>query len=50
MTLRNEEPVKSILDEFGIPAKHTVWCMAALGYPLAEGTLLAKKKDVIFYV
>lgn len=50
MTLRDEEPVKSILDEFGVPAKHTVWCMAALGYPLEEGTLLAKKKDVVVYV
>lgn len=50
MTLRNEEPVKSVLDEFGIPAKHTVWCMAALGYPLEEGTLLAKKKDVVVYI
>ncbi len=50
MTLRNEEPVKRILDEFGIPARHIVWCMAALGYPLEEGTLLAKKKDVVVYI
>lgn len=50
MTLRNKEPVKSILDELGIPIRHIVWCMAALGYPLEEGTLLAKKKDVVVYV
>lgn len=50
MTLRNAEPVKSLLDSYGIPANHTVWCMAALGYPVAEGTLLAKKKDVVCYV
>lgn len=50
MTLRNEEPVKGLLDEFGIPANHKIWCMAALGYPLVEGVLLAKKKDVIFYI
>lgn len=50
MTLRNCEPVKSLLDSYGIPAGHTVWCMAALGYPAAEGTLLAKKKDVIYFV
>lgn len=49
-TLRNEEPIKSILDEFGIPERHIVWCMAALGYPLGEGKLLAKKKDVVVYV
>ena len=50
MTLRNEEPVKNILDEFGIPSRHIVWCMAALGYPLEEGTLLAKKKDVVVFI
>lgn len=49
-TLRNEEPVKGVLDAFGIPEKHTIWCMAALGYPLEEGNLLAKKKDVVVYV
>lgn len=50
MTLRNQEPVKGMLDELGIPANHKIWCMAALGYPLAEGALLAKKKDVVFYI
>ncbi|MCI8992673.1 MAG: AMP-binding protein [Eubacterium sp.] len=49
-TLRNAEPVKELLDSYGIPENHTVWCMAALGYPVAEGALLAKKKDVIHYV
>lgn len=49
-TLRNEEPVKSVLDAFGIPEGHRVWCMAALGYPLEDGTLLAKKKDVVVYI
>ena len=44
-SLRNEEPVKSVLDAFGIPA-----CMAALGYPLEEGVLPAKRKDVVVYV
>ena len=50
MTLRNEEPVKSVLDAFGIPARHMVWCMAALGYPLEEGVLPAKRKEVVVYV
>lgn len=50
MTLRNEEPVKTVLDSFGIPANHKIWCMAALGYPVAEGTPLAKKKDVVVWV
>lgn len=50
MTLRKKEPVKSILDEFGIPKNHIVWCMAALGYPVAEGVMLEKRKNVVFYV
>ncbi len=49
MTLRNVEPVKSFLDELKVPANHTVWCMAALGYPSADGVMLAKKKDVVYY-
>ena len=49
-TLRNVEPVKSFLDELNIPSNHVVWCMAALGYPTAEGAQLAKKKDVVHFV
>lgn len=49
-TLRDAEPVKELLDSYGIPENHTVWCMAALGYPAGEGALLAKKKDVVHYV
>lgn len=48
-TLRKEEPVKSVLDEFGIPENHRVWSMVALGYPVADGVLLAKKKEVVVY-
>ncbi len=47
MTLRHETPVEAVLDEFGIPEKHTVWSTVALGYPVSEGVLLAKKSDVI---
>lgn len=50
MLLWNKEPVKSILDEFRIPENHQIWCMVAMGYPLSEGTLLAKKKDVVHFV
>lgn len=50
MTLRGKEPVKQVLDEFGIPKNHVVWCMAALGYPLEEGTLLAKREDVVHFI
>lgn len=47
--LWEDEVIRDMLGEFGIPAGHRVWCMAALGYPAAEGNLPAKKKDVVFY-
>ena len=47
-TLRNTEPVKEVLDEFGVPENHTVWSMIALGYPAEEGKLLARKEVVHF--
>lgn len=50
MTLRGREPVKHILDGFGIPDDHRIWCMAALGYPLGEGVLLAKNDKVVHFV
>lgn len=50
MTLRKKEPVKSLLDRYGIPAGHTVWAMVALGYPVSEGAALQKKENVVFFV
>lgn len=47
--LWEDEVIQQMLADFGVPAGHRVWCMAALGYPAAEGNLLAKKKDVVFY-
>ena len=47
MKLRQEEPAKSLLTKYYIPENHTIWCMVALGYPCAEGTLLAKKTNVV---
>lgn len=49
-TLRDLEPVKSVLNDFGIPENHIIWAAVALGYPYHEGTLLKKKKDVIKYI
>ena len=50
MTLRSAEPVKSVLDAFGIPENHIVWAAVALGYPVSEGAALKKKEDVVRYV
>lgn len=49
-TLRNTEPVKALLDSYGIPENHTIWSTIALGYPVAEGTLLKKKTNVIEWI
>lgn len=49
MTLRDVSPVKELLDEYKIPEKHTVWAAIALGYPVADGTALAKRENVIYF-
>ena len=49
-TLRDVEPVKSVLDKYGIPQGHTVWSMIALGYPAEEPKSLAKKENVVHIV
>ena len=47
--LWEDEVIRELLRGFGVPEGHRVWCMAALGYPVAPGAVLAKKKDVVFY-
>ena len=49
-TLRMVEPVKSLLDEYGIPENHTIWSSVALGYSSHEGASLQKREDVIKYI
>ncbi len=50
MTLRDKEPVKSLLDRFGVPEKHTVWASVALGYPLSDTLPMKKNENVVNYV
>lgn len=47
MTLRDAEPVKSVLDAYGVPAGHTVWASIALGYPAGDAASLQRKTDVV---
>lgn len=50
MPLRGKEPVKSVLDSYKIPEKHTIWSMISLGYPVGEGVLLQKKSEVVQWI
>ncbi len=50
MTLRDEEPVKTVLDQFGIPENHIVWATIALGYAISDGAVLKKKENVVKFV
>lgn len=50
MTLTDEEPVKSVLDQFGVPGHHVVWATIALGYAVSDGAALKKKENVVKFV
>ena len=50
MKLRHAEPVKTLLDGFGIPDTHIVWASVALGWPVAEAAGLQKNPDVVRFV
>ena len=50
VTLRDAEPVKSLLNEFGIPEGHVVWATIVLGYPVSESNMPARKTNVISFV
>lgn len=46
-TICDEPEIRALLDEYGIPSRHTVWATLALGWPREPGKLLAKKQNVI---
>lgn len=50
MTLCDEPAVRALLDSYGVPGRHIVWAMVAMGYPKEPGRLLAKKEDVVVFV
>lgn len=46
----DEPEIRTLLQEYGIPDTHIVWATLALGYPAKEAKLLAKKKNVIYWI
>ena len=49
-TLCNEESVRAVLDEFGIPKNHVVWGMASIGYPAVKPEAKPRKNGVVKFV
>ena len=49
-SLRDAEPVKSVLDDFLVPPDHTVWAAIALGYPAKDGKKPVRRTDVVRFV
>ena len=48
--LSDDEEVRALLTEYGIPSRHIVYATLALGHPREAGKLLAKKQNVIRWI
>lgn len=49
-TICDNEKVRNLLNEFGIPQNHIVWGMASLGYPAKPGVAHERKDGIIKYI
>lgn len=49
-TICDENSVRELLNEFGIPKNHIVWGMASIGYPAATPAEKTRKNNVIKFV
>lgn len=50
LTLSDDEELRALLTEYGIPTQHIVYATLALGHPRDAGKLLAKKQNVIRWI
>lgn len=50
MEICDEPDVRKLLNDYHVPQTHIVWATIALGYPVSEGNMLAKKEDVVYFV
>lgn len=49
-TICDNEKVRKVLNEFGIPENHIVWGMASIGYPTKPGIAKERRYGIIKYV
>ncbi len=49
-TICDEPEIREMLNSLNIPKEHIVWCTLAMGYPLNEAKVLAKKTNVVEWV
>ena len=45
-----DEEIRNQLKQWGIPERHQVWAMIALGYPEGEAKSPKRNLDVVHYV
>ena len=50
LTMCDDEEIRNQLQQWGIPDRHQVWAMIALGYPQGEAKSPKRNLDVVHYV
>ena len=50
LTMCDDEEIRNQLKQWGIPERHQVWAMIALGYPEGEAKSPKRNLDVVHYV
>lgn len=49
-TICDNEEIREILREFGVPEEHIVWGIVALGYPACEPKEIVRNENAIIFV
>ena len=50
LTMCDDEEIRNQLKQWGIPERHQVWAMIAIGYPEGEAKSPKRNLDVVSYV
>ena len=49
-TICDEPEIRQLLSSYGIPERHIVWSVIAMGYPAGEPKIIARKQNVVGWV